>query len=97
MEKIQWGAFLDCGKLKSIALPEGIRIIDKCSFFGNGITEMFIPKSVSSIGSQAFESCTSLHSFSFEEGTQLRLLESSTFKDCEALQDISLPEGLRTI
>lgn len=60
--------FLGCYNLKSINLPEGLERIERCAFSSAGLEEVTIPSSVSYIGEEAFEFCTSLKRIEIKEG-----------------------------
>ena len=47
---------MNCQNLKSITLPEGLEHIGDYCFSGSGISEIFIPKTVKSIGEDALPS-----------------------------------------
>lgn len=58
---------------------------------------MTIPSSVKSIDSVAFWYCRNLESVIFQPGSKLETIKSGAFRNCEALKEIALPEGLKTI
>ena len=57
VEKINSGAFLDNGNLKSIEIPNSITAIEDRTFYGCGLISVKIPNSVKSIGEMAFAKC----------------------------------------
>jgi len=61
--------------LQQIILPNGLEAIGDEALKGTGITSIVIPEHVSSIGSNAFQDCTSLSSV---------VMHTAAFKDSEA-------------
>lgn len=53
-------AFACCSSLKEISLPESLQQIDIHAFNGSGITELYIPKNVSSVSTGSSTSCRNL-------------------------------------
>ena len=53
-------AFLSCDSLKTVKLPEGVTAIGAQSFYGSGIETLSIPKTLTTIGYNAFSSLGSL-------------------------------------
>lgn len=60
------------------------------SFYKTTITSVSIPNSVTSIGSDAFKSCTRLASAELGEG--IEKIGTSAFAKCESLKAISIPD-----
>lgn len=57
------GAFMNCTKLLSVTLDNGVSIIGSSAFKGcTGLTSFVVPRSVTNIGTKAFEGCTKLKS-----------------------------------
>lgn len=55
------GAFLNCGQLEQIELPQELKDIGENAFSGcRKLQSIYIPLSVQKIGSQAFKGCTNL-------------------------------------
>ena len=62
------GAFLGCGGLTEISIPEGVLRIGKNAFSGcNHLTRIIIPEGVTSIGSSAFAVCARMKEISIPE------------------------------
>lgn len=59
-------AFKNCSCLKSISIPDSVKRIGTCAFFGTGLTSVVIPKSVESISD--WESFVGLTSIRVEKG-----------------------------
>ena len=57
-----------------------------------GITYVFIPKSITSIGTNAFYGCTALAKVDFEENSKLKTIWGSAFSSCSSLKSIIIPK-----
>ena len=56
LERIKFKAFSGCINLKSITLPEGLCEIERKCFFETDITELRLPRSLHTVGENAFAS-----------------------------------------
>ena len=61
------------------------------------VTELIIPKEIEVIGNNIFLDYKYIKKVTFEEGSLLTEIGEAAFKDCEALSEIELPEGLAKI
>ena len=75
-----------------------LKVIDISTFNGirGTIDEIIIPKSVETIKVNAFNS-TKITTLTFEEGSNLKTIESGAFKSASNLVTLILPDGLETI
>ena len=73
-----------------------IKIGDQ-AFSNSKITSVFIPETVKEIGIAAFAFNIRLSKVTFEEGIQLDEISQAAFAYCEALTEINLPQGIKTI
>ena len=64
------GAFCWHGSLKSVSLPEGLKVIGEGAFYYSGLTSITIPKSVVRIEKDALEYCESLKTVSVKSGNK---------------------------
>ena len=48
-------AFSDCTSLREVVLPEGLEVIDSLAFYNTGLSQVTIPKSVTTIKGGAFD------------------------------------------
>ncbi len=90
--------------LKTVTFKEpcNVTTIASRAFDGCGeLTTFTVPYSVTTIGSYAFYLCRNMTSFHFQtnqEGkTQITTINERTFKFCENLKSLELPEGITTI
>ena len=61
------------------------------------LTKITIPKTVKTLGTSTFSSCSKLETVTFEEGIQLSEIPQSLFGNCTLLKEISIPEGVTKI
>ena len=87
--------------LKSVTFEEPCHVttIESYAFDGcDALTSFTVPYSVTTLGSYAFYLCRHMTSFYFqtnEEGeTQITKINERTFKFCESLKSLELPEGI---
>ena len=82
-----------------VVIPEGTVEISARAFMGQaGMTKVYIPASIRSIGTNAFQSCWGLEEVVFVDGCpSLTTLNDYTFADCFSLKTITLPTYLASI
>ena len=93
-------AFQHAEKLKSVDFGENIQKIGKGAFYNSGLEEIEIPSSVISIESSAFEENKLLKNVKFSESSgkaNLKEIGEKAFKNCFALETITLPDSVETI
>ena len=88
--------------VKNIEIPSsfnGIKIaeIGYRSFYNTSIESVFIPKSILSICSSAFDRCTKLADVRFEKGSKLNKLGVFVFWGCTSLKRIDFPSSISSI
>ncbi len=88
-------AFLDCGSLESIDLPEKLSEISNNMLELTGIKEIVISGNVQKIGALAFIGCLNLKKVVLCEGVEE--IGSGAFYDCEVLETVELPKSVRKI
>ena len=67
------------------------------TFYNGNLIEATIPDSVTSIGMNAFNNCTSLSSCTFEENSRLTSIGGTAFVNCSGLTSINIPSGVTSI
>ncbi len=89
-------AFSNRVKLKHIALPQTLEKIEAEAFRAcSSITEMYIPKHTSFIGTSAFRDCVSMKTLEIRNG--LIKIGERAFENCASLENIILPDDLAEI
>ena len=89
-------AFLQCARLTSITIPDGVTSIGNYTFYGcRSLVSITIPQSVTSIGLTAFRDCTSLESIVIPDG--VTSIRHYTFYGCTSLESITIPAGVTSI
>ena len=89
-------AFLNCGSLQSITLPQGLQTIGNSAFQScNALQSVTLPQGLQTIGENVFYGCYALQSVTFPQG--LQAIGDFAFYGCSALQSVTFPQGLQTI
>lgn len=83
---IATNAFFNTKALKEINL-KNVQTINSYAFWGSGLTALVLPKSVKTVGSRAFEACTSLTKVTIN-AAELTLDNNNTFAGCSALSTV---------
>ena len=84
----QWG-------LKSVAIPNSVKVIGENSFSSCGLTSVTIPGSVTSIGYSSFSGCCDLTSVTIKSG--VTNIGSGAFERCTSLTDVTIPDSVASI
>lgn len=80
-----------------VTVPEGVTEIAEHAFAMRGsILEVSLPKSLSRLGAETFHFCESLHRVTFSGGG-VREIPDGCFRQCRALESVTLPPRLRRI
>lgn len=82
----------------TIYLPPTMKQILHTSFTSGweSLDTVYIPKSLESINYDAFHG-SAIRNVVIEDGSNLKTIESSAFRNCKNLESINLPEGLESI
>ncbi len=78
--------------LESIELEEGLTSIGNAAFAGTKITEIVVPASVKTIGTNVFNDCRQLESITLNEG--LVSIGDYTFESMSALKELVIPASV---
>ena len=93
---IQYGAFYNCTRLKSITIGNSVKSIGNSAFYNcTGLTSVIIPYSVTSIGDSTFASCTGLKSITI--GNSVKSIGDYAFYNCTGLTSIKIPDSVTSI
>jgi uncharacterized repeat protein (TIGR02543 family) len=95
--EIEYTAFFGCYELTEIELPDTLESIGNQAFSCCGLTSITIPASVTTLTRQAFRDSIHLETVIFESGSQLEIIEDSTFYGCTSLTSIILPATVTSI
>jgi hypothetical protein len=92
------GNFQNRANLKEVVFPAGTKLtsLNGQQFKGSAIEKCCIPASVTSIGVNFFEACTSLKVVTFEEGFSMTTLPTQMFNGCSALEKVVFPNCVET-
>ena len=80
------GAFQDESAIKSIVIPEGVKIIDEAAFWGcKRLEKINIPNSITRIGPDVFNNCTALKYNKYKNGEYLGNSNNSYLVLCDVI------------
>ena len=85
-----------CTKLETLEIGNGITKIGNRAFQQTNITSIAIPDSVTVIGEQAFNGCTSLTEVNVPKNSKLETIGDGAFYDTRVLK-MYLPGGVKTL
>lgn len=85
-----------CTKLETLEIGNGITKIGNHAFEQTDITSITIPDSVTAIGEQAFNGCTSLTEVNIPKNSKLETIGDGAFYDTRVLK-MYLPGGVKTL
>ncbi len=88
-------AFMNCNKLASVTLPNGLVSIGKNAFRSTKIKEITFPATLKSIGENAFYYCSQIRNVILPEG--LESIGRYSFYSISSLQKVILPSTLKSI
>ena len=98
VESIDEYAFFGAEKLTSVTFSGTSRLtsIGRLSFKQSNLESINIPASVTVIGAEAF-ALTPLRTITFDEGSPITTIESSTFEGVQSLTSITIPASVTSI
>ena len=89
-------AFVECGGLTSITIPNSVTSIGESAFHGcSGLTSITIPNNVTSIGSWAFNYCSGLTSITIPNS--VTRISDYVFSDCSSLTSVTIGSSVTSI
>ena len=88
-------AFINCKKIKSLVIEEGVESAGGASFaYCTSLKEVSIPSTLE-IGYSMFAECSSLESVTIAEGVEV--ITNRAFYGCSSLTEVNLPSSLTQI
>lgn len=98
VEEIGASAFEGCAKLIGVTLPSSIKTVGQSAFAYCGTELVYInpTKGATTFGNQVFEGCKSLKVVIIDPNS-ITEIPFATFKWCDMLRDVTLPEGIKSI
>ena len=91
VEEIASSAFNGNNYIKTLRIPDGIKVIKQKAFFKcSALKIVEISSTVTEIGTQAFRNCTSLISVSVDDNNDLTKIGLNAFADCSSLTSVIL-------
>ena len=95
-KQIACGAFCDCSKITSIAIPSSVSGIGSSAFYNcSSLTQIALPERLKSINNYLFYSCSSLPSIIIPDS--VTTISDNAFGYCRSLTSISFPANLTYI
>ena len=89
-------AFDDCENLRSVIIPDSVKVIGDSAFKGcQNLQSVTIPDSVEAIGTYAFARCKNLHNVTIPDS--VKEIGDDAFFNCEGLQSVTIPDSVEVI
>ena len=88
-------AFLFCGNLQTINLPDTINLIEESAFSGSGVTSITLPPSLKIIPNGMFSSCYYLNQITLPYTSSE--IGSGAFSGCSSLRNINIPSSVTNV
>ena len=89
-------AFMECNKLTSADIPEGVRFLLSSAFHScPSLKSVTLPSTLEYMDSTIFVGCTSLESVYIPDG--IDEIQSYFFSGCTSLKSVSLPASIKYI
>lgn len=93
--EIQFCAFVACGNLSHVGLPDSIANVYPGAFAYSGVTDATWPRGCATVPAYAFAGCERLSHVELPEG--VRSIEPKAFAGCTALRTVDIPSSCTKI
>ena len=87
----------DCVNITNVVLPNTLQTINADFLYNTSVTHLIVPSSVKYLRKSSFSGMTQLQSISFQSGSQLELLDGSSFAHSNNLIFVVIPSKVRKI
>lgn len=95
LEEIGRQAFYDCRGLRSLSIPDSVRLIGQGAFQSSGLRSISLPAGIDTVQERTFYACPDLELAIVPEGvTQIR---EGAFFGCPTLNTVCLPQTLLSV
>ena len=71
LRRIEHRAFMFCGGLETVDLPDGLECMEKCCFLKTGLRRVKLPASLRTVAQGVFARCGDLRTATFGEGLEV--------------------------
>lgn len=88
-------AFMYCGGLKRVTVPNSVHEIGTYAFAASALYQITLSNNITEIKDYTFANCDELRSITIPDN--VTRIGHLSFYDCVELHDVVLPEGLKTI
>lgn len=94
--EISFRAFEYCKNLRSIIIPNSVKVIEAQAFVGcSGLISVVLPQDLKRIEQQTFWSCSSLTSIQI--GNKVQYIGRDAFSNCRSLKTLIVPATVKKI
>jgi len=98
LHTIEGYAFADCSALTGVVLPNSLTSLGEYAFSGNSqLSSLTIGSSLEEVSNAAFYRCINLANITFADNSSLKTINTNAFRDCYALTQVILPDGVEKI
>lgn len=95
--ELKQNCFQGTSALRTILLPISLTKIGGYAFTGSGLTSIYLPKYIISIGNESFRDCYSLEKAEFDIECKLSYLNTFVFYNCLKLKEVILSPYILTL
>lgn len=95
--ELKQNCFQYTSALRKILLPISLTKIESYAFMSSGLTSIYLPKYIISIGPESFRNCVSLEKVQFDIECKLSYIADLVFYACSKLKEVILSPYILTI